>query len=87
MGIRPQANTDWTEFPNQWAMCIGRSGTLKSPAIMAALSPLERLAAKADEAHQKAMEEFQPKAKMAKLRYHPYYPVSALEEFYFWFRH
>src|SRR5262245_55691417 len=30
VSIRPQAHTDWTEFPNQWALVIGRPGVLKS---------------------------------------------------------
>ncbi len=47
LGIRPQAKTDWTVTPNQWALVIGRPGVLKSPAMEAALSPLKRLAAEA----------------------------------------
>jgi hypothetical protein len=26
VGIRPQAHTDWTEYPNGWALLIGRPG-------------------------------------------------------------
>ncbi|MDO9450681.1 MAG: DUF3987 domain-containing protein, partial [Rugosibacter sp.] len=47
LGIRPQARTDWTVTPNQWALVVGRPGVLKSPALEAALSPIKRLAAMA----------------------------------------
>ena len=48
VGICPQEHTDWIEFPNQWALVIGRPGVLKSPAMEAALSPVKRLAARAN---------------------------------------
>ena len=51
IGIRPQEHTDWTEVPNQWALCVGRPGVLKSPAMQAALAPLHKLAAEAREKH------------------------------------
>lgn len=68
IGIRPQAQTDWTEVPNQWALIVGRPGVLKSPAMEAALSPLKRLASQAVELHRSAMEEYQRAARLAKLR-------------------
>ena len=68
IGIRPQAQTDWTEVPNQWALIVGRPGVLKSPAMEAALSPLKRLASQAMESHRSAMEEYQQAARLAKLR-------------------
>ena len=68
IGIRPQAQTDWTEVPNQWALIVGRPGVLKSPAMEAALSPLKRLASQAVESHHSAMEEYQQTARLAKLR-------------------
>jgi hypothetical protein len=68
LGIRPQARTDWTEVPNQWALLIGRPGVLKSPAIEAVLCPLKRLAAQATETHTTAFSEYQRAAKLAKLR-------------------
>jgi hypothetical protein len=40
LGIRPQARTDWTVAPNQWALVVGRPGVLKSPAMEAALVSL-----------------------------------------------
>lgn len=51
VGIRPQARTDWTETPNLWGCIVGRPGVLKSPAMSAALAPIERLAAKARAEH------------------------------------
>ena len=68
VGIRPQAQTDWTEYPNQWALIVGRPGVLKSPAMEAALSPLKRLAAKAAESHDAAIEKYRQTARLAKLR-------------------
>ncbi len=68
VGIRPQAQTDWTKFPNQWALIVGRPGVLKSPAMEVALSPLKRLAAPAVESHRAEMEEYQQAARLAKLR-------------------
>lgn len=68
MGIRPQARTDWTVTPNQWALVIGRPGVLKSPAMEAALSPLKRLAAQATEVHKMEMEDYRRAARMAKLK-------------------
>ncbi|MGH8565663.1 MAG: YfjI family protein [Gammaproteobacteria bacterium] len=68
LGIRPQAQTDWTEFPNQWALLIGRPGVLKSPAMEQALGPLKRLAAEATKAHEAAMEIYRVEALTAKLK-------------------
>ena len=68
VGIRPQARTDWTEFPNQWALLIGRPGVWKSPAMEAALTPLKRLASKAAESHRGEMREYQQAARLARLR-------------------
>src|SRR5262245_39547301 len=59
IGIKPQAKTDWVEVPNLWGCFIGRSGMLKSPAMMEALKPIHRLeaeAAKQNEIDQKAYE-------------------------------
>ncbi|SMF95163.1 putative DNA primase/helicase [Methylomagnum ishizawai] len=68
LGIRPQAQTDWTVAPNQWALLVGRPGVLKSPAMEAALSPLKRLAAQATECHAAATDEYRLALKVAKLR-------------------
>ena len=68
IGIRPQERTDWIEYPNQWGLCVGRPGVLKSPAMEAALSPLKRLAVTASEAYRAAIDEYERGAKLAKLQ-------------------
>lgn len=68
LGIRPQAHTDWTVTPNQWALVVGRPGVLKSPAQEAALSPIKRLAAVATEAHKADMEQHRIAIRTAKLK-------------------
>lgn len=68
VGIRPQARTDWTVTPNQWALIVGRPGVLKSPAIEAALAPVKRLAARALETYEAAAQWHAIEAKAAKLR-------------------
>lgn len=47
IGVRPKCQDDWTEYANQWACIVGRPGTMKSPAMAAALAPLNALEAKA----------------------------------------
>lgn len=49
--IRPQHRTDWTEAANLWGCIVGRPGAMKSPALSAALAPIERLAARARAEH------------------------------------
>jgi putative DNA primase/helicase len=68
IGIRPQEKTDWIEFPNLWGCIVGRPSVMKSPALEQGLAPLKRLAAKAAEAHEVAMMEFEAKSRIAKLR-------------------
>ena len=68
IGIRPQARTDWTTVPNLWALLVGRSGVMKSPAMEAALAPLKRLAAQEGETFQLQQEEYQGKARLLKIR-------------------
>jgi putative DNA primase/helicase len=68
IGIRPQARTDWTVVPNIWALVVGRPGVLKSPALDAALAPLNRLVAKANEDHAEADAEYKKEQAVAKLR-------------------
>jgi hypothetical protein len=68
IGIRPQARTDWTVTPNQWALIVGRPGVLKSPALEAVLSPLKRLVADATDTHKEVMENYKTAVKLAKLR-------------------
>ena len=41
--VCPQGLTEWRESPNLWALVVGRPGMMKSPAMSAALAPIERL--------------------------------------------
>lgn len=68
VGIRPQAQTDWTELPNQWGLLVGRPGVIKSPAMEAALAPIKRLAAMATEFYQSELKDFAVAVKQAKLK-------------------
>lgn len=56
VAIRPQANTDWTERANLWALVVGRPGLMKSPSLASALAPLERLETLAADAHAEAIQ-------------------------------
>ena len=66
--IRPQAQNDWQECANMWALVIGRPGLLKSPAMEEALRSLKRLSAKAEQAFKKAHLEYEVAANVANLR-------------------
>lgn len=68
VAVRPQASTDWTVTPNQWALLIGRPGVLKSPAMEAALAPLKRLAAVAADHYTAELEEYSTMKTIDKLR-------------------
>lgn len=52
VAIRPMRHDDWTEVPNLWGCVVGRPGVMKSPAIKAALKPLSRLEALANDQYQ-----------------------------------
>lgn len=49
--IKPKAQDDWLVVPNVWGGVVGLPSAKKSPAISAALKPLEWLIAQAMEAH------------------------------------
>jgi len=68
VGIRPQASTDWTVTPNQWALLIGRPGVLKSPAMEAALAPMKRLGAVAVERYTNELGDYETTKLADKLR-------------------
>lgn len=68
LGIRPQAQTDWTVICNLWGFIVGRPGVLKSPALEAALAALNRLVAQAMEDFTRVMEEYKKLQALAKLR-------------------
>lgn len=54
VGIRPSRYDDWLVIPNLWGGIIGRPGVMKSHAVAEALRPLQRLAARAMDAHREA---------------------------------
>ncbi len=68
IGIRPQAQTDWTVVCNLWALVVGRPGVLKSPALEAALAPLNRLVVEANKQFQKDEDVYQLEAVAAKFK-------------------
>lgn len=49
VAIRPKQHDDWQEVPNLWGCIVGRPGVMKSPAVKAALKPILRLEALANE--------------------------------------
>lgn len=61
--IQPKRYDDWQVVPNLWGMIVGRPGLMKSPALAAALNPLDRLAAEARQEYQVAKVEYDREAK------------------------
>jgi hypothetical protein len=57
VGIRPKRQDDWTVVPNLWGGLVGPPASMKSPALEQAIKPVKRLAAEAQEAHEKALKE------------------------------
>lgn len=57
--IKPKARDSWLIVPNLWGGIVGLPSAKKSPAIGAALKPLDRLIARAMEAHQAEREAFE----------------------------
>lgn len=53
IGIRPMREDDRQVVPNLWGCIVGRPGVLKSPSVSAALAPLQRLEAEANEAYRR----------------------------------
>jgi hypothetical protein len=68
IGLRPMKHNDWTVIPNLWGAVIGNSGVMKSPTLHEALFPLKQLAAKAQEAFNKEIEEYNSQVELAKLQ-------------------
>jgi hypothetical protein len=64
VAIAPEQKTDWHEFPNLWAMAVGRPSAMKSPALKSGMTFIERLAWEAREKHRAADADF-AKQKMA----------------------
>lgn len=69
IGIRPQRQTDWTERGNLWGLVVARPGFMKSPAMLQALGPLDRLEARAAEAFNSEAAQHRTDALVAKLRF------------------
>jgi Protein of unknown function (DUF3987)/Bifunctional DNA primase/polymerase, N-terminal len=57
--IKPKALDPWSVPPNLWCMTVGEVSSFKTPAMNAAIKPLDRLIAGSKEAHQAAMEKFE----------------------------
>ena len=53
LAIRPKRLDDWSEVGNLWGLIIGPPSVLKSPAMSAAMEPIERLEDAAREAYAK----------------------------------
>ncbi|WP_217590149.1 DUF3987 domain-containing protein [Burkholderia sp. GbtcB21] len=58
LSIRPKQRDNWTVTPNLWGLIIGRPGSLKSPAMAAALAPLYALDREALAKHEAALLSF-----------------------------
>ncbi len=57
VGIRPKRQDDWTVVPNLWGGLVGPPASMKPPALEQAIKPVKRLAAEAQEAHEKTLKE------------------------------
>ena len=68
VAIRPLEKDSWHEFANLWGMAIGQPSERKSPAMSAALSPLERLIAIETEALEPKKEQFARDLMVAKAK-------------------
>lgn len=67
VGIHPKQFDDWLEVPNLWGALVGPPSSKKSPAIAEASALLERLAARAAEAHTAAQAEREADAEIIKI--------------------
>lgn len=68
IGIRPKRQDDWTEYCNLWACVVGRPGVMKSPAMTAALAPLNALAAKASRRYEDERATYEAEEQVRALR-------------------
>jgi phage/plasmid primase-like uncharacterized protein len=57
--IKPKSRDDWQVIPNIWGGVVGNPAAKKTPSIGVALKPLDRLIARAIEAHREEVEGFQ----------------------------
>jgi Bifunctional DNA primase/polymerase, N-terminal/Protein of unknown function (DUF3987) len=68
IALRPKREDDWTVVPNLWGLVIGRPGSMKSPALAAALLPLRQLIVEARDAHHTALAAFNAQALESEIR-------------------
>ena len=66
--IKPKARDAWLIVPNLWGGMVALPSAKKSPAMSAAMLPIDRLAAKAAEAHRAELEAFETDATIHKAR-------------------
>ena len=57
--IKPKARDSWLVVPNLWGGIVALPSAKKSPAIGAAMAPVDRLSAQAQEAHREELEAFE----------------------------
>jgi Protein of unknown function (DUF3987) len=57
VAIRPKRQDDWTVVPNLWGGLVGPPASMKTPALEQAIKPVKRLAAEAQETHEKTLKE------------------------------
>jgi len=67
-GIYPKKHDNWLVFPNLWAILVGRSAMMKSPASAEAHKPLSRLEVEAHKVHQEAMEKYELEKQVAEIK-------------------
>lgn len=58
IAIRPMSADGWTVVPNLWGLIVGRPSAKKTPALTAALRPLDMLEDSAAEQHESDVEEY-----------------------------
>jgi putative DNA primase/helicase len=68
IALRPQQHGDWAVVPNVWGLVIGRPGMMKSPAMAAALAPLRRLAAEAQERYEAELSDWRRADKLREMQ-------------------
>lgn len=56
--IKPKQKDDWSIVPNLWGANVSLPSTKKSPALNAALQPLDWIITKETEKHKKEMDDF-----------------------------
>jgi hypothetical protein len=67
VAVYPKQHDDWHEHCNLWGMLVSKPGTMKSPAMSAAMAPLRSVAARWTEDYTKAANEFIEKAEYAEI--------------------